>query len=264
MPLKNGPFFIVGCVRSGTTMLRDVLRNHPNLAAPEETHFFRWAEPFGGIPFRKVVSGNRVLKRHREMDGVEESEFQTILDQSISRSDLYRRYMRLYIEKNKPGAKRWFDKTPQNVYGAAMIAGEMPDAKFVHIVRDPMDVVSSLRIGKIVKVQNLVGACSYWNEAAEIINVVKKAFPERVYEVKYEDFTHEPFSEIAKMMSFLGEPYDPEYFKAIVMTPSRHQHETLFSDDEKNRIYQLCKSWGTHYGYFGTGETNVTLATTAG
>ena len=192
MPLENSPFFIVGCVRSGTTMLRDVLRNHPNLAAPEETHFFRWAEPFGGVPFRQVVSGNRVLKRHREMDGIEESEFQTILDQSVSRADLCRRYMRLYIEKNKPGAKRWFDKTPQNVYGAAMIAGEMPDAKFIHIVRDPMDVVSSLRIGKIVKVQNLVGACSYWNEAAEIISVIKRAYPERVIEVRYEDFTHEP------------------------------------------------------------------------
>ena len=248
--MQNSPFFIVGCVRSGTTLLRDVLRSHPRLVAPEETHFFRWAEPFGGVPYQKMVSDNRVLKRHREMDGIEESEFQTILKLSISRADLYERYMQLYIEKNKPGAQRWFDKTPQNVYGAALIAGAIPDAKLIHIVRNPLDVVSSLRIGIIVKVQNLVGACNYWNEAAEIMHVVKKAYPERVYEVKYEDFTLNPQPEIRKMLLFLGERYDSEYFKEIQMVPSCHDYTTLFSNVELARIKQLCGRWGVKYGYF--------------
>jgi hypothetical protein len=255
--LQNSPFFIIGCVRSGTTMLRDVLRNHPDLAAPEETHFFRWAEPFGGVPYRKMVSDNRVLKRHREMDGIEEPEFQKILEQSTSRADLCQHYMRTYIEKNKPCAKRWFDKTPQNVYGAAMIAGEMPEAKFIHIVRNPLDVVSSLRIGKIVKVQNLVGACSYWNEAAEIIHVVKKACPDRVHEVKYEDFTREPMAEIDKIMVFLGELYDLEYFEGINMVPKQHTHNELFSEEEISRIKRLCRRWGQHYGYFTISETKT-------
>ena len=250
--MNNSPFFIVGCVRSGTTLLRDVFRKHPHLAAPEETHFFRWAEPFGGDPYRKVVLNNGVLKRPREMDGIEPSEFQMILDQSISRADLYQRYMRLYIEKNKPGAQRWFDKTPQNVYGAALIAGEIPDAKFIHIVRHPFDVVSSLRIGKIVKVQNLVGACNYWNEAAEIIHVVKRAYPERVHEVKYEDFTRELLPEIKKMLLFLNEDYDPKYFKGINTVPKHHDHKKLFSDEELGQIEGLCRRWGIKYGYFAS------------
>ena len=255
--MKNSPFFIVGCVRSGTTLLRDVLRNHPHLAAPEETHFFRWAEPFGGIPYRKAVSDNRILKRHREMDGIEESEFQMILDQSISRADLCQRYMRLYIEKNKPGAHRWFDKTPQNVYGAALIAGELPTAKFIHIVRHPLDVVSSLRIGTIVKVQNLVAACNYWNEAAEIIQVVKRAYPDRVYEVRYEDFTRTLLPEIKKMLLFLGENFDREYFKDINTVPIQHNHKELFSDEEIVQIKLLCQRWGAHYGYFEAVSPNT-------
>ncbi len=233
-------------------MLRNVLRNHPNLAAPEETHFFRWAEPFGGVIYRKVVSENRILKHHREMDGIEESEFQEILDESVSRADLYHRYMQLYIKKNKPEAGRWFDKTPQNIYGAAMIASEMVNAKFVHIVRDPLDVVSSLRIGIIIKVENLVGACCYWNEAADNIHVLKKAFPGRVYEVKYEDFTREPMAELNNMMAFLEEPYDPEHFVDINIVPKTHEHETLFTEKEITRIRQLCRRWGTHYGYFSS------------
>jgi len=254
--LGNSPFFIIGCVRSGTTLLRNVLRNHPHLAAPEETHFFRWAEPFGGIPYRKMVSDNRILKRHRELDGIEELEFQKILDQSISRADLYRRYMQLYIKKNKPDAQRWFDKTPQNVYGAALIAGEMPGATFIHIVRHPMDVVSSLRIGKVVKVQNVVGACNYWNEAAEIISVVKRAYPARVHEVKYEDFTQEPLAEIRKMLDFLGEDTDPALYEHIKTQPIQHDHGKLFLDEELRQIQRLCRRWGTYYGYFeATQET---------
>lgn len=246
----NSPFFVVGCVRSGTTLLRDVLRNHPRLAAPEETHFYRWAEPFGGVPYRQVVSGNKVLQHHREMDGITESEFQLILDNSISRADMYERYMRLYIDKNKPNAKRWFDKTPQNIYGAALIAGEIPNAKFIHIVRHPFDVISSLRIGKIVKVQNVIGACNYWNEAANIIHVVKKAYPKRVYEVKYEDFTQELNREMKKILTFLDERYNSSFFQSIHTATQHHDYKNLFSEDEIRQIELLCHDGAKRYGYW--------------
>lgn len=248
--MNNSPFFIVGCVRSGTTLLRNVLRRHPHLASPEETHFFRWAEPFGGIPFRRMAIENRVLKRHREMDGISEAEFEMLVDQSASRAELCRRYMRLYIDRNKPEAQRWFDKTPQNVYGAALIAGEIPEAKFIHIVRHPLDVIASLRIGVVVKVQNLIAACSYWNEAAAIINVVKTAYPKRVYELRYEDFTREPLAELEKILGFLGESYDPKYFRALQMKPKTHDHNELFSEDELAEIKWHCRYWGAQYGYF--------------
>ncbi len=248
--VKNTPFFIIGCVRSGTTLLRDVLRNHPRLAAPEETHFFRWAEPFGGVPYRNTVCNNRVLKRHRELDRIDEEMFQELLDQSVSRADLYRRYMQCYIETNKPEAQRWFDKSPQNVYGAALIASDMPGAQFIHIVRHPLDVVSSLRIGKVMKVANIIGACNYWKEAADIVHVIKKAFPDRVYEVRYEDFTRQPEVGIKALLDFLGEDYDASHYKHMKMAPKRHKHAEIFSAEEICQIQQLCRRWSRHYGYF--------------
>lgn len=249
MNTNTKPFFIIGCVRSGTTLLRDVLRKHPNLASPEETHFYRWPDPFGTEAGSKPLLNNPVLKKHRELDGITEAEFLRLLQKCVSRADLYRKYMRLYIEKNKPEATRWFDKTPQNIYGAAMIAAEFRGSKILHIVRNPIEVVSSLRIGKIVKVENLVGACNYWNESAEIMSVVKRAYPKRVYEVKYEDFTRSLLPEVEKILAFIGEEYRPEYFEGIATEPKSHANEGLFSDEEMSSIAKLCGPWAEQYGY---------------
>jgi hypothetical protein len=243
------PFFIIGCVRSGTTLLRNVLRKHPNLASPEETHFFRWSDPFGTDAGVKTLLNNQVLKKHRELDGITEEEFQDLVHRSVSRADLYEKYMKRYIEKNKPEAKRWFDKTPQNVYGSSMMAAEFPGSKILHIVRNPLDVVSSLRIGNVVRVPNLTGACGYWNEAAEILFVLKRAFPEMVYEVKYEDFTRNLLPELEKVLDFIGEDYTPEYFRGIAAKPKQHEHKTLFSREELDVISRLCGQWAEQYGY---------------
>ncbi len=248
--MNNEPFFIIGCVRSGTTLLRDILRNHPNLASPEETHYFRWAEVFGTPLSQMQLLNNQVLKKHREMDNISEDEFKTILERSSSRGDLQKRYMDRYLLNNKLSATRWFDKTPQNVYGSAMIASEFPRAKFVHIVRNPLNVVSSLRIGKVVKIENIVGACNFWTEAAANIYMLKKAFPKRVYELRYEQLTENLLPEIEGLLDFVDESYDKRFFKDIKTTPKEHPHENLFTEDEIKTIKRICGRWGRHYGYF--------------
>ena len=111
-------------------MLRNLLRQHPNLACPEETHFYRIAEPFGTKDFSRWVTENSTLVRHREIDQISESEFAELLAGSTSRADLYRRYMEAFIQRHKPAADRWFDKTPQNVFGVAIAASEIPDARW--------------------------------------------------------------------------------------------------------------------------------------
>ena len=243
------PFFILGCVRSGTTFLRNVLRRHPNLAAPEETHFYRWADPFGTPTYSKALIGNKTLIRHRELDGITESTFRRLLEKSRSKADLYRRYMRHYIAKAKPEANRWFDKTPQNVFGAALLASEFPGSKLIHIVRDPMDVVSSLKVGKIMHIPQVVGACNYWIEAIEIMSVLKKAYPKRVYEVRYEDLTGDLDGHLRTLLAYLGEDYDAEAYSDVVAAPKHHEYEGLFSEEEIAEIRTLCGKHGAAYGY---------------
>jgi hypothetical protein len=245
----HAPFFIVGCVRSGTTMLRDVLRLHPNLDSPEETHFYRPSEPFGTPAYTRWVTHNTTLSKHRAMDGITETEFVEMLASSNSRAELYSRYMSLFISRRKPTATRWFDKTPQNVYGLPLIAREFPAASFVHIVRNPWDVISSLRIGKIVKVADVVGACSYWREAVEIVEAMKRAYSKRVFEIKYEDLVASPEQELERLLKFMSEPFDPSWFSPYRLVPRKHDAGQLFSEAERRSVPDLCGPMMAHFGY---------------
>lgn len=248
-PQARAPFLVMGCVRSGTTMLRDVLRMHPNLASPEETHFFRWCDPFGTEPMSRTLLNNTVLKRHREIDKITEQEFKHMLGKATSRADLYAKYMSLFMSRNKPTATRWFDKTPQNIYGAMLAATTMPRAKFVHIVRDPRNVVASLRIGRIVKVEGLVGACNYWNEAINIVAGLKRAYPNRVFELRYEDFVKDPMTELSQLLGFLNEPFENAWFTQVKMRNSDHTEEGVLQAEEMDTVKKLCSGGMVRYGY---------------
>ncbi len=182
------------------------------------------------------------------MDGISEEEFSSLLRGAQSRVDLYDKYMALFLQRRKPGATRWFDKTPQNVYGASLIA-EIPGAKFLHIVRNPVEVVASLRIGKVMKVQELVGACSYWNEATAILNTIKRAFPERVLEVRYEDFVKQPLEGVEQILDFLGEPFDAKCYAGVDTREITHHDEGVLTADEIVRIQRLCHTGRVRYGY---------------
>jgi len=243
------PFFLVGCVRSGTTMLRNLLRCHPNLACPEETHFYRWGEPMGTEGLRRMLSTNPVLRQHRRIDGIWEEEFLRMLDRSASRPDLYERYMQRYIGRNKPQATRWFDKTPQNVYGAMLMACSMPQARFVNIVRNPLNVVASLRLGKVMKVESLQGAINYWTEAEHIMRGLKHAFPERVLEMRYEDLMADVSTHTQRLLAFLGEPHDPAWFAGFALSPSDHRDAEVLSPEETLTVQQACQAGMRRHGY---------------
>ena len=119
-------FFILGSVRSGTTLLRDILKSHPNLICPEETHIFRWAEPFNSNDYTHVNKIADTLILHRKIDGVDESQFVEILENSTDRKDFMQNYFELFRKAQSNTNSRCFDKTPQNVYGLPLIKAYFP------------------------------------------------------------------------------------------------------------------------------------------
>jgi len=202
---KKPVFFILGCVRSGTTLLRNILKSHPNLICPEETHFYRWNDPFASGDYTHINKTVETLKMHRSMDGVHEADFQEALEKSVDRKELMLNYCELFAQAQGHTESRCFDKTPQNVYGLPLIKAQFPEAKIIHIVRNPLNVVSSLKRGRSLLPQSITGATNFWKEAIQIINTMKPVLVDNLYELKYEDLTNNPHNEISKLLSFLSE-----------------------------------------------------------
>ena len=70
--------------------------------------------------------------------------------------------------QNAPANARWFDKTPQNVFGLLLLGFDYPESRFVHVYRNPLNVVASLKVGKVMKLDDPVAASNYWRESVAI------------------------------------------------------------------------------------------------
>jgi hypothetical protein len=135
--------FVVGVGRSGTTLLRMMLDAHPELAIPPETHF---VNPFiqisGRLRFNPEVACRAIVHDQRRRWG----DFGLEADDLIARfreiepfntSDALRGFYALYASKH--GKPRWGDKTPDYVRKMKKIQRTLPEARFVHVIRDGRD-----------------------------------------------------------------------------------------------------------------------------
>ena len=239
----------MGCPRSGTTLIRDSLNLHPNLICPQETHFYRWAAPFGTGTYRHALLKSPTLKMHRSLDGIDEDIFIEILNSAKSRADLFKKYMTIYNSLNKPLATRWFDKTPQNIYGAALIMSEFPTSKLIHIVRNPADVISSLKIGKVIHIPDVIGAANQWLDAIKIMGVIQKASRKSLLQIKYEDFLSNPQDNLKKICNFVDEKYQSHYFQLNNLKKPVHNYSEILTPLERKTIKDLCSKTAEKVGY---------------
>ena len=136
--------FIVGVGRSGTTMLRLMLDSHPQLTIPPETHFVPDlidAIEAGAGPEQAV----EVMQSVRQWGDlhIEPAEavarFRALDD--FNPGDALRAFYAIYAERQ--GKPRWGEKTPAYVRNMRKIEKALPEARFIHVIRDGRDVALS-------------------------------------------------------------------------------------------------------------------------
>lgn len=246
--LDQSPFFIVGCVRSGTTMLRDFFRLAEELESPEETHFFRDADPYATPNFIRRFTKNGLLKKHREMDGVTESDFEEILFHSVSRRDMMDKYMNLFIQAKGKKNARWYDKTPQHVYGIFLLQYYYPESKFIHIVRNPLNVAASLKLGKVMPEMSVIAAINYWNEAMVLMRDFKSLYGHKLFEFRYEDFLEAPNEIFTDLLEFVGEDSSLELPPKSAKKES-NKYLTVLTEEEIQLVKEHCGEFMESFGY---------------
>ena len=218
-PIENVPlFFIIGRPRSGTTLLRFYFDAHPNVQIPVECNFIfqlhsRYGKTTDWSP-QRISSFVRDLRRTRFF-GITGFDLQRIekalLENRVGLT--YQTACKIVISTfNSFYPKRELllvgDKNPLYAFIFDMIFPVFPDARFIHLIRDPRDVyLSSVNAGFGYP---LISWSAYlWKHSFQLLEIFKKAESSRFYTVRYEDFLTDPEKYLKEMCIFLTIPFDP-------------------------------------------------------
>ncbi len=245
----NDPFFIIGAPRSGTTLLRDLLRQHPLLECPEETSFYRWSDPFGTKAYTRTYRRNAVLCEHREKDGFSNDEFWKIYRKAKNRRQLQDSYMEQFLVKKGNSGGRWFEKTPQHSAGLLRLLSDYPEARIIHLYRSPLNVVASIKEGSTVGPQNIRGAANIWLEAVQAAQLVSRQWPEKIRQVCYEDLTVSPESVLAGILDFVEAPQFKVWPAEPKVWPMNLRYLERLKPREQDKVLSFCGETLRDYAY---------------
>jgi len=139
--------FLVGCPRSGTTLLQSILASHSQVLSFPETHFFSTLIPYKPFLRRLGITTPRRANRARSSLvelGCNPYELPRGLRNVSVRSFVDILVHHLNTAARRQDKSRWLEKTPAHLHYTDIIERYIPDCHFVHLIRDGRDVVASL------------------------------------------------------------------------------------------------------------------------
>jgi len=223
MSQGNGPIFIVGAPRSGTTLLQYMLRSHPRISLPTgESHFF--------IPLYREAANYGDFSRPENIRLVLEAMYRQsaeFLDTDLHglRFDIGKLTAEFHAEKRfsmqsiiagifeknaaLEGKARWGEKTPYYVLHIPKLLEWFPNAQIIHLIRDGRDVALSLFARRHdFGVYNTYFAAKYWKNYVETGHAYGTHLPDSTYlEIRYEDILRDQRAAMLKISDFLEEEF---------------------------------------------------------
>jgi hypothetical protein len=200
--------FVVGMNRSGTTLLRMMLDAHPDLTIPPETHFVPDLIKAAREPDATADDALAAMKSAREWGDFGFSDDEMLgrlgaLD-AIEPGPAVRTFYEAYMEQQ--GKARWGEKTPTYVQKMKLIQRALPEARFVHVIRDGRDVALSV-LDRTVRDLTAADIAGRWQK--KIIKAREDAPKLHHYvEIRYEDLILDTEPVLRRVAEFCGLPWD--------------------------------------------------------
>jgi len=215
--MSNSPIFIVGCPRSGTTLLRDLLRSHPNISFPHESHFIpnlyrAYGDPKNDHEAYSLASIILNLQWVKSWGlSLDPALFSGYRSYSQIVSRIYEEWLR------KENKSRWGDKTPQYVTEIPTILEIFPSCKIIHLYRDGRDVALSL-IPTYFGQSNVYTAASHWKRLVTEGRRMGRSFgPKKYLEIRYEDLLDQPKETLQQICEFIEEKFTQEMLRLNIL-----------------------------------------------
>jgi len=237
--------FLVGAPRSGTTILQSLLAAHPEVISFPESKFFHYLlyDQFAGkLPgrmeafFKDEIKRPELLKDFDDTQSVEAkaSWFVKVLDG-------------LAAEQKK---SCWLEKTPEHIYFIDEIERFLPDAKFIHILRNGMDTIASM-FDATRSFNELWGAgwdlnhcINRWEHA--MLTSHKYINKSNHILVKYEELLDNKTKILGEICNFMGIEYDATMLvnyqeKAAKLSLNLPWHKGIERDVKSSNVHKYHK-----------------------
>jgi hypothetical protein len=184
----GAPIFIVGCQRSGTTLLRLMLDSHPRISCGPESGLL---SDLAALQTRNAG----YLRNYGLSAEYWDARF----------AQFFHSFKADYAAMK--GKARWADKTPKYALSLDYILRLFPSCQIVHMIRDGRDVVASHR--DRWGYWSAIKATVKWPRYIQAARATGAQLgPQRYIEVRYEDLVHDPESTLRTLLEFLHEPWD--------------------------------------------------------
>lgn len=189
------PVFIVGMHRSGTTLLEQLLDRHADVQGLGELYDFTSAMRHATDHHCKGVIDPVVVQRAGDADLAQAG--QRYLDG---------------LEWRLGPARCFVDKLPSNFLNVGFILEALPQARILHMVRDPVETCFS-NLRELFSEANAysydpIELADYHRLQASLMAQWRSRHPDRILEVDYGRLTRDPAGEMQRVAAFCGIPYD--------------------------------------------------------
>jgi len=214
------PFFVISSGRCGTTLFRRLIQAQGNTYVPPENwalgrcirqyHKYGW-----NLSWKDMVDLQVGTLAHRSWRWFEEPPrplvrtLHSMPPDERSLAALLDTEYRYHADLHDKTPERWGDKSPGNVFHAEAISEVFPRAKFIHLLRDGVDVVASW-IKYAPYTDDLEGAAGKWSLSVQLARQFMERYPDKAIELRYEDLVRDPEATMRTVCEFLDHPFAPD------------------------------------------------------
>jgi tetratricopeptide (TPR) repeat protein len=219
---KGKPIFVVGFLRSGTTLLEQILSSHPMVEAGDE-----------------LMALPDLAYRISDEVAPDSSYPECLLHlKSESAQEVLARWRHLYLQAVRnfgldvDHCDYFTDKLPLNILRLPLISMVFPEAPILHIRRNPMDCVLSNFVTNIGPINdwayNLEHGAQHYREVMGMADYYRDNLPMRYHELRYEDLVTKPEPVLREIADFVDLPWDDRMLRfheseRVARTPSHAQ-----------------------------------------
>lgn len=223
----ESPVFIVGMMRSGTTLIEQILSCHPQVCAAGEINDLR----------RVLFADASVLglsDLRRQLEALQEPQ---VLDMANSYLDAIKAY--------STAARYITNKTPVNFVWLGFVRLLFPQARIIHCVRSPLDTCLSIYkqyfTGEHGYAYNLEELGQYYLLYERLMAHWREVMPGSIYELSYEAMVNDQQGSTRQVLEFLDLPWDDaclDFYKA-----GKNVQTASISQVRKKLYTSSVKAW---------------------